>query len=133
MRLVPPPGKITGGRILPEEHDLLGMSDEAMVKIRGKRISMIFQNPLVSLNPVYRVGSQVKEAIVLDQAAQLDAWRKAVDIMAQVRVADAERCRHEEPQLVQAGHGHEVACHRWEELTLTAAPGDDRLATGEDR
>ena len=89
MRLVPPPGEIAGGRIGLEGRDLLGLGDAALAGIRGKRIAMIFQNPLVSLNPVYRAGSQVKEAIALDQAARLDAWRKAVDIMGQVRIPDA--------------------------------------------
>jgi oligopeptide/dipeptide ABC transporter ATP-binding protein len=89
MRLVPPPGRVAGGRIRLEADDLLDLSDEALVSVRGKRIAMVFQNPLVSLNPVYRSGSQVKEAIALDQAARLDAWRKAVDIMGQVRIPDA--------------------------------------------
>ena len=88
MRLVPPPGKITDGRIWFDGQDLMDVSDDALVRTRGKRIAMIFQNPLVALNPVYRAGAQVKEAIALDQVAHLDAWRKAVDIMSQVRIPD---------------------------------------------
>jgi oligopeptide/dipeptide ABC transporter ATP-binding protein len=89
MRLVPPPGKIAGGKVWLEGQELLSLNDAAMVSVRGKQIAMIFQNPLVSLNPVYRAGSQVKEAIALDQMAHLAAWRKAVDIMGQVRISDA--------------------------------------------
>jgi oligopeptide/dipeptide ABC transporter ATP-binding protein len=89
MRLVPAPGKIDEGRIWLDGQDLLKLGEDAMAGIRGKRIAMIFQNPLVSLNPVYRAGSQVKEAIKLDQVAHLKAWRKAVDILGQVRIPDA--------------------------------------------
>jgi oligopeptide/dipeptide ABC transporter ATP-binding protein len=68
MRLIPqPPGRFAGGKILFEGSDLLKKSDAEMRKIRGNEISMIFQEPMTSLNPVYTVGDQIAEAIVLHQ------------------------------------------------------------------
>jgi len=64
MRLVPsPPGRIVGGSILFENKDLLTVSEKAMRGIRGDRISMVFQEPLTSLNPVFRIGSQIGEVL----------------------------------------------------------------------
>src|SRR5690606_30122938 len=68
MRLIPdPPGRIAGGQILFEGQDLARISEAEMRKIRGNRISMIFQEPMSSLNPVYTVGDQIMEAIILHQ------------------------------------------------------------------
>ena len=62
LRLVPsPPGRIAGGEILLNGRDLLSLSEEEMRKIRGREISMIFQEPMTSLNPVFRVGEQIAE------------------------------------------------------------------------
>jgi ABC-type dipeptide/oligopeptide/nickel transport system ATPase component len=66
MRLVPdPPGRIVGGSVTLEGTDLLGLNEAEMRKIRGNRISMIFQEPMTSLNPVMRIGDQITEAIRL--------------------------------------------------------------------
>ena len=68
MRLIPdPPGKIEGGEIFFENQDLLKVSEAQMRKIRGNQISMIFQEPMTSLNPVFPVGDQVGEVIRLHQ------------------------------------------------------------------
>ena len=68
MRLIPrPPGRIVSGRILFEGGDLLSLSDEEMRRVRGKRISMIFQEPMTSLNPVFRIGDQVAEVLQLHE------------------------------------------------------------------
>lgn len=88
MRLVPPPGRIGGGSIRLLGDDLLTLDEDKMARVRGKRLAMIFQNPLVSLNPVYRAGAQLQEAIVLDQIPRLQAWRRAVDILGRVHIAD---------------------------------------------
>ncbi len=82
------PGHRIGGRILFEGRDLLGMSEEEMCGVRGKAISMIFQNPLDSLNPLYRAGYQVYEAIVLDSVNRVEAWRRVSDLFGQVRISD---------------------------------------------
>ena len=66
MRLIPtPPGRIAGGEIIFEGRDLVKLSEPDMRKVRGNEISMIFQEPMTSLNPVYTVGDQIAEAIVL--------------------------------------------------------------------
>ena len=68
MRLIPnPPGRITAGQVRFNGTDLLGLSDPAMREIRGNRVSMIFQEPMTSLNPVYTVGEQIAEAVRLHQ------------------------------------------------------------------
>ncbi len=70
MRLVREPGKIVGGEIWFEGEDLLKKSEGEMRKIRGGKISIIFQNPMSSMNPVFTVGSQIAEAIKLHQNVQ---------------------------------------------------------------
>ena len=68
MRLIDsPPGKIVGGKILFKGEDLLTKSEEEMRRVRGKRIAMIFQEPMTSLNPVYTVGSQIEEALLIHE------------------------------------------------------------------
>ncbi len=92
MRLVPPPGRITGGEILLCGRDLLKLNAEDMAAVRGREVAMVFQNPLVALNPVYRAGAQIEEAILLDGVPREEAWRRAVEVMGDVRISDhAER------------------------------------------
>jgi len=79
MRLIPdPPGKIEGGEIFFENEDLLKVSEARMRKIRGNRISMIFQEPMTSLNPVFPVGDQVGEVIRLHQGLSRRETRERV-------------------------------------------------------
>ena len=78
MRLISEPGEITGGNIIFQDQDLLSLSRKEMFNIRGKKISMIFQNPMDSLNPVIRIRSQVSEAIVLDKISKKEAWEKII-------------------------------------------------------
>jgi ABC-type dipeptide/oligopeptide/nickel transport system ATPase component len=63
MRLVPPPGRIAAGRILFEGEDLLAKDAEAMRRVRGARIAMVFQEPMTSLNPVFSIGDQISSAV----------------------------------------------------------------------
>src|SRR4051812_42518548 len=66
MRLIPnPPGRVTSGQILLNGKDLLGISEAEMRKVRGNEISMIFQEPMTSLNPVFTVGDQISETLIL--------------------------------------------------------------------
>ena len=72
MRLIPcPPGKIVSGKILFDGHDLLDFHEDEMRKIRGNKISMIFQEPMTSLNPVYTVGNQIDEALLLHSPGKM--------------------------------------------------------------
>lgn len=94
LRLIPqPPGKIVDGAIWFEGQDLTQISDAEMRKIRGNDISMIFQEPMTSLNPVFTVGNQIIEAILLHQDMQYKEAREyAIDMLAKVGIpAPAER------------------------------------------
>jgi peptide/nickel transport system ATP-binding protein len=92
MRLIPsPPGKIVGGEILYRDRDLLKLNNEEMRKIRGNEISMIFQEPMTSLNPVFTVGNQIGEAIRLHQGLSKKATRqKTIQMLRLVKIADPE-------------------------------------------
>jgi len=87
MRLVGYPGKIVKGEIWFKGQDLLKLSEAEMIKIRGARISMIFQDPFTSLNPVYSIGDQIAEAIQLhQQVSRREAWSRAKDMLSLVRL-----------------------------------------------
>ena len=90
MRLVPPPGVVDAGEILLDGRDLLALDRDSIAKVRGKQVAMIFQNPLVALTPVYRAGAQIEEAIVLDEIPRAEAWRRAVQVMGDVKISDHE-------------------------------------------
>ena len=105
MRLVPdPPGRIVGGSIVLEGTDLLGLDDAEMRAIRGNRISMIFQEPMTSLNPVMRIGDQITEAVRLHQdIGRKEAWKQAVDMLRLVRIPEPERRAQEYPHQLSGG------------------------------
>ena len=92
MRLIAsPPGKIVGGEILYRDRDLLRLNNEEMRKIRGNEISMIFQEPMTSLNPVFTVGNQIGEAIKLHQGlGKRETRAKTIDMLRLVKIADPE-------------------------------------------
>jgi peptide/nickel transport system ATP-binding protein/oligopeptide transport system ATP-binding protein len=105
IRLIPdPPGKIEGGDILFDDQDLLKLSKAAMRKIRGNRISMIFQEPMTSLNPVFPVGDQVGEVIRLHQKLSRSATRERVIEMFQlVGIPAAEKRLVDYPHQMSGG------------------------------
>jgi peptide/nickel transport system ATP-binding protein len=105
MRLVPdPPGRIVGGKILLEGTDLLGLDEAAMRAVRGNRISMIFQEPMTSLNPVMRIGDQITEVVHLHQkVSHKEAWKQAVDMLRLVRIPEPERRAVEYPHQLSGG------------------------------
>ena len=88
MRLIPnPPGKITSGQILLNGQDLLKLSEGEMRQIRGNKISMIFQEPMTSLNPVFTVGDQISETLMLHQKlSKADAIAKSIELLKQVGI-----------------------------------------------
>lgn len=91
MRLVGRPGKVVDGSVRFKGAELLGLSESEMVGIRGNQISMIFQQPLPSLDPVYRVGDQIAEAVrVHCKQGRHSAWRRAVELLQLVDIPDAE-------------------------------------------
>ena len=92
MRLIPsPPGRIVGGEVLLEGQDLLGLSEKNMVRVRGKKIAMILQDPMTSLNPVFSVGSQVGETIRIHQRLQgTRLMEKVLQVLSQVKIPAVE-------------------------------------------
>lgn len=98
LRLVPQPaGRIVGGRILFEGEDLLTKSEKEMVHVRGKKISMILQDPLMSLNPVYTIGNQVAEAFRLERIRQTTIKQKVLDVLRSVKIPSVEERLHSYP------------------------------------
>ena len=105
MRLIPqPPGRIVEGRILYNGRNLLDLTPTQMRKIRGKEISMIFQEPMTSLNPVFTVGEQIAEAIRLHEgASRREAWDKTVEMLRLVHIPNPERRAREYPHQLSGG------------------------------
>jgi oligopeptide/dipeptide ABC transporter ATP-binding protein len=105
MRLIPnPPGKIVGGEILYKGRDLLTLSMDEMRKVRGNEISMIFQEPMTSLNPVYTIGNQLVEAILLHQdLSKGEAINKAVEMLRLVGIPAPEKRIKDYPHQLSGG------------------------------
>ena len=105
LRLIPePPGKVLGGQILFEGRDLLALREEEMRSVRGKEIAMIFQEPMTSLNPVYTIGDQIAEAVILHQGvSQEQAYNIAEDALHDVGIADPRRRLFEYPHQMSGG------------------------------
>jgi peptide/nickel transport system ATP-binding protein len=105
MRLLPdPPGRIVGGSILLEGTDLLALDEGKMREMRGNRMSMVFQEPMTSLNPVMRIGDQIAEAIRLHQTMTWKAaWQQAVNMLRRVRMPVPERRALEYPHQLSGG------------------------------
>ena len=105
MRLIPqPPGRIVEGTITYGGRSLLDLPPARMRKIRGKEISMIFQEPMTSLNPVFTVGEQIAEAIRLHEGlGRRDAMAKAVEMLKLVHIPNAERRVKEYPHQLSGG------------------------------
>lgn len=105
MRLIPdPPGKIVGGEIVFHGENLLAISERKMREIRGNKISMIFQEPMTSLNPVHRVGDQIAEAVILHQGlSKQEAGERAVDLLKVIGIPSPERRVHDYPHQLSGG------------------------------
>jgi peptide/nickel transport system ATP-binding protein len=105
MRLVPePPGKIVGGSVKLDGRDLLLLDEAAMRAVRGNDISMIFQEPMTSLNPVLTIGSQISEAVRLHQdLSRSAAMDKAVDMLRLVRIPEPAQRAREYPHQLSGG------------------------------
>ncbi|MBD3307007.1 ATP-binding cassette domain-containing protein [candidate division KSB3 bacterium] len=105
MQLIPqPPGKIIGGDITFEGRSLLSLSSQEMRKIRGNKISMIFQEPMTSLNPVFTIGNQISEAIQLHQGlSKKDALDRSVEMLKLVGIPSPEQRVKEYPHQLSGG------------------------------
>ena len=105
MRLIPdPPGKIVSGSVKLAGRDLIALDEPAMRRVRGKDISMIFQEPMTSLNPVMTVGNQIAEALLLHEGlSRGDAMKRALDILRLVRMPEPEQRLREYPHQLSGG------------------------------
>jgi oligopeptide/dipeptide ABC transporter ATP-binding protein len=104
MRLISSPGKITEGEILFGGKDLLAIPEKEMQSIRGNKISMIFQEPMTSLNPVMTVGDQIAESLVLHKnLSKREALREAARLLNDVSIPDAESRIRDYPHQLSGG------------------------------
>ena len=104
MGLVPEPGQIVAGQVLLDGENLLEKSDAELRRIRGSRMSMIFQNPLSSLNPVFTIGSQVGHVISIHEAKnKKEALARAIEVFELVRLPDPDRLLRRYPHELSGG------------------------------
>jgi len=105
MGLVPtPPGRITSGTIRLGDENLLEVGEHRMRQVRGNQISMIFQEPMTSLNPVFSIGDQIAETVMLHEGrGKQDAWDWAVEMLEAVGIPDAKRRANEYPHQMSGG------------------------------
>ena len=103
LQLLPAKNTVISGEAIFKDENLVNMSSKKIEHVRGKEISMIFQNPLDSLNPVFKVGNQVQEAILLDKVNKIDAWNKVIDLFKQVKMPDAEERANSFPHELSGG------------------------------
>lgn len=109
LGLVPPPGEVTAARLAFAGQDLLGLGEAGMRALRGRRISMVLQDPKFSLNPVMRVGDQVAEAYRRHhRASRRDAYDRSIAMLEQVRIRDARRVYDLYPHEVSGGMGQRI-------------------------
>jgi oligopeptide/dipeptide ABC transporter ATP-binding protein len=109
MRLVGAPGRVVEGSIHFDGKDLLKLSEGEMVQMRGNRMSMIFQQPQSSLNPVFKVGDQVAEVLRIHQKMGKDqAWQRAVDLLYLVGIPDPGEKAHAYPHEMSGGQAQRV-------------------------
>jgi len=109
MRLISPPGKIVEGEILLKGVNLLELPENEMIKVRGNRISMIFQQPQTALNPVFKVNDQIGEVLNIHQDFGKEAGRaRAVELLKMVGIPDAERRAEAYPHELSGGMAQRV-------------------------
>ena len=109
MRLISKPGRIDEGEILLDGENLLKLPEEEMIKVRGNRISMIFQQPQTALNPVFKVGDQLAEVLDVHQDLGKEAgWKRAVALLKMVGVPDPERRAEAYPHELSGGMAQRV-------------------------
>ncbi len=109
MRLVGVPGKIVSGEILFDGRDLLKLPEDEMVKMRGNRMSMIFQQPQSSLNPVFTAGDQVAEVLEIHQKLpKEEAWDRAVELLRLVGIPDPASKAKAYPHEMSGGQAQRV-------------------------
>ncbi|MEJ8472917.1 ABC transporter ATP-binding protein [Roseibium algae] len=110
MQLIDEPGRIVGGSIKLKGEELVSLSERQMRDVRGKRISMIFQDPMMTLNPVLKIGAQMTEAITAhEKVSKRDAWQRARDGLAEVGIPSPEERLEAYPHQLSGGMRQRVA------------------------
>jgi peptide/nickel transport system ATP-binding protein len=126
LKIVPPPGEVTAGRLALKDIDLLAADDRKMRELRGRRISMVLQDAKFSLNPVMTVGDQVAEAYsVHRRVARAEARRQALAMLRAVRIRDPERVYDAYPHQVSGGMGQRIM------IAMMLIPDPDLLIADE--
>jgi oligopeptide/dipeptide ABC transporter ATP-binding protein len=110
LRILPqPPGRIMGGKVLFNGQNLLDLDEEEMQKIRGKRIAMIFQEPMTSLNPVFTIEDQIQEAILVHEVVDKDEMRnRCIQLLKDVGIPSPEERLKDYPHQLSGGQRQRV-------------------------
>ena len=104
LRLIQPPGRISGGAILYQGRDLCRLPEREMQRVRGAEIALVFQEPMTALNPVFTIGSQIEETLVVHgRATRRTARDKAIELLETVQVPEAARRVREYPHQLSGG------------------------------
>lgn len=103
MQLIRAPGKISGGTVNFDGQDLLRLTRQEMTQVRGSKIGMIFQNPLDSLNPVYTVGYQMMEGLLVEKMDKAQAYQVASDMLRDVKISDVPARMKSYPHEISGG------------------------------
>jgi oligopeptide/dipeptide ABC transporter ATP-binding protein len=126
MRLVPPPGRIVDGRIRLDGEDLLAKDAEAMRRVRGARVAMVFQEPMTSLNPVFTIGDQIAAAVLAHAGgSRRAAWERAVEMLDRVQVPSPRERARDYPHQLSGGLRQRAM------IALALAPGPQLLIADE--
>jgi len=126
MRLVPPPGRVVAGRVQFEDEELLDKDAEAMRRVRGARIAMVFQEPMTSLNPVFTIGDQIAAAVLAHAGgSRRAAWDRAVEMLDRVQVPSARERARDYPHQLSGGLRQRAM------IALALAPGPQLLIADE--
>ena len=126
MRLVPPPGQIVAGRVRLEGEELLHKDAEAMRRVRGARVAMVFQEPMTSLNPVFTVGDQIAAAVLAHAGgSRRAAWAHAVEMLDRVQVPAPRQRARDYPHQLSGGLRQRAM------IALALAPGPQLLIADE--
>ena len=109
MRLLPSSGKIVEGEVIMDGKDLATLPEEQMIKLRGDEISMIFQQPTSCLNPVFRIGDQIAETIMVHQdLSKREAWGQAIEMLHKVGIPAPEKRANAFPHEISGGQAQRV-------------------------
>jgi oligopeptide/dipeptide ABC transporter ATP-binding protein len=109
MRLVDPPGKVVDGSIHFDGVNILDLDESEIADIRGNRISMIFQQPVSSLDPIYKIGNQISEALQAHRnLSKKESWQRMVELLKKVGIPDPERRAHAYPHELSGGMAQRV-------------------------